>query len=97
MPRGVPTPGFPVAMSPTAVALADGNATDPNQGNAILGDKYCQLFWVGTAGDVTLLLEDGNTAFFDGAVAGEWHMAPPFRNVQATGTAATDVIVATIY
>lgn len=95
MPAYVPLKGFPVDMD--KVTTADGNASDVNQGNAILGDKYCQLFWVGGTGDVTIMLENGSTKLFDAVAAGEWHMAPPFRNVQATNTDATDITVATIY
>lgn len=68
-----------------------------HQGNAILGGDYAQRIWVGATEDVTVVLAEGGTYILRNVVAGDWRKTPAFRNVQDSGTAATEISVASIW
>lgn len=48
--------------------------------------------WVGTAGNVSAVMENGTTATFTGVLAGGF-LPFIFRRINATGTTATNMVV----
>lgn len=52
---------------------------------------YFNRLWVGTAGNVVLVLEDDNTLLLHSVIAGRWHIMPPFKRVNGTSTTAANV------
>lgn len=90
--------GFP-RNSISVTPLDDPDTDDPNRGNAIVGERFAQLLWVGAVGDVVVILEDGTSQTMPNVIAGGWHAMPPFKNIQSagSGTAATEIFVGTIF
>ena len=62
--------------------------------NALFGDACANSIYLGTAGNVTFVLEDGTTTVLLSAMlAGMWHSVMPFQRINSTGTAPTDIVV----
>ena len=62
--------------------------------NAKFGDCASNSIYLGTAGDVTFLLEDGLTQILLPAMlAGMWHSVMPFQRIMSTGTTPTAIVV----
>lgn len=85
---------FPRDAKP--VTLSNDTALkNAENGNALqFGPVLPTMIWVGTAGNVTIILDGGTSLLLKSMTAGGWHGVPPFKNVQLTGTAAADVVVA---
>ncbi len=70
---------------------------------AVFGDYFANMVWVGVAGDLTLVINDGKdvnsttTLLFGNAAAGRWHYVPSFIRINSTGTTATEVVVGRSY
>jgi len=94
MARGAAIPGSIEDMK--VVTPEDATAAVASSGNSIFGPKLAQRFWVGTSGDVTLQLDGGTNVLLKDAAAGRWHESAPFKNVQATGTDAVNIVVASV-
>ena len=62
--------------------------------NATFSGRFANSIYLGTAGNVTFVLEDGvTTLLLSAMLAGMWHSVMPFKRVNSTGTAPTDIVV----
>ena len=52
---------------------------------------FFNRLWVGTAGNVVIVLEDDTTLTLHSVIAGRWHIMPPFKRVNGTNTTAVNV------
>lgn len=87
-----------------------GNASCISQGENMAGTRYSQLtdvtpddsndlsvsgiLYIGTAGDVKVTAIDGGVATFKHVLSGEWIEQVRVKRVWATGTTATNIIIA---
>ena len=91
-----------------AVVTSDGSDTTTVL-NATMNNKAAQRLWVGTSGDVVIVLES-NTAANDGAaagsngkitlknvIAGNWVKIPPTKRIAKTGTTAVNVVIGVLF
>jgi hypothetical protein len=85
MPPSIPETAEAISGFPKTVRSLSGISDTTN--NAIIGNKYANMIWIGTAGNVSLCLEDGNSVVFPALIAGRWHRMPPFKRVNLTGSA----------
>lgn len=72
--------------------------------NAMFGNQFANLLWVGDTNDVRIVKANpGTTAAaqqtltMSNVTSGEWHPMPPFRHVRDTGTDASEIFVGIAY
>lgn len=68
--------------------------SDTNPENAVMTDgTSAEYIFVGVAGAVAFILEDGTSWIAPTMTAGGWLWMPAFRGIKATGTAATGIFI----
>ena len=60
---------------------------------AMFNGKYANMAYVGSTGNLPIVLEDGTVLNFAGLLAGEWHPMPPFVRVHNAPAPAGSIIV----
>lgn len=78
--------GFPrLAKAHTAAATGQG---------AMFNGYYANMVYVGSTGNLPVVLEDDTILNFASIAAGEWHPMPPFKRVHTVpgGTAGSIVV-----
>lgn len=87
----------PVAGTPEAVRGFPKEAkahTPANSGTgAMFASKFANMIYVGVAGHVSLVREDGTQVQFKNMTAGEFRKVLPFIRVSSDNTTATDIVV----
>lgn len=61
--------------------------------NATFGPAMANAIFLGTAGDVTFVLDGNETLLLPAMLAGMWHSVMPFKRVNSTNTTPSSIVV----
>lgn len=85
---------FEVKANITELCQAKAIGTPGTADEAMFNGSPSNRVWVGVSGNIQIFLLDKSTVSLNNLIAGRWHVMPPFRGFNASGTTATGIVVA---